>query len=37
MDEGFFESVNSEFKESPQKPAKRGKGSGKQTPVLVKA
>ena len=37
MDEGYFESVNSEYKGSPKRPAKRGRGSEKQTPVLVMA
>lgn len=37
LDEGFFESVNSEYKGSPKKPAKRGRGSEKQIPVLVMA
>jgi len=37
MDEGYIESVNSAYKGSPKIPAKRGRGSEKQTPVLVMA
>ncbi|MFA5816928.1 MAG: IS1595 family transposase [Bacteroidales bacterium] len=37
MDDGFFATVNSEFKGVEKKPAKRGRGSEKQTPVLVMA
>ncbi len=37
MGDRCFENVTSEYQGSPKRPVKRGRGSGRQAPVLVRA